>query len=100
MNMRYDDFMADPAKVSANAPQGGKVELMRPSIHVQLQVRKVVAADYNDAAVKAMYEMISDSKLNAVLEHILGKPDIGWPSFADKLRVAKEADGTYTVTLP
>lgn len=72
----------------------------KPTIHVTLQVRNITAQDYNDAAVTAMYLMIEDSRLNPVLEQILGPPTIGWPCFNDKCRVAKECDGTYTVTVP
>lgn len=80
-----------------------------PTIHVTLQVKGIVATSYDDARGIA-YDALSapamtDNILHALLQGFLGKygEEVSDPwryTFLRICRVAKEANGTYTVTVP
>ena len=74
---------------------------MQPTIHVQLQVRKIVADGYNDAKRGAFNTVMGNVGLEEMLHGLLGVEVSEWQmKFYNHARVAKEVDGTYTVTLP
>ena len=78
-----------------------RVHLMRPTIHVQLQVRKIVANNYDHARTLAFDECRKAWGLEHMLYGTLGTDEFEWEDKWNELaRVAKEVDGTYTVTLP
>jgi hypothetical protein len=85
---------AEAAKVSREVP---KVHQMNPTIHVQLQVRKIVAQHYADARFLAYNALAYNSETYALLIRLNAATQ---QQFNELARVAKEVDGTYTVTLP
>jgi hypothetical protein len=82
---------------------------MNATIHVTLVVKGVVAADYDEARGLAYDVLAQDAMtndmLNALMRNMLdqeaARVDNPWRyAFLRKCRVAKECDGTYTVTVP
>ena len=74
------------------------VHLMQPTIHVQVQVRKIVCKTYNAAKVHAYWMLALEDGRPGHLIRGMGIENI--TMFADACRVAKEVDGTFTVTVP
>lgn len=79
------------------------------TIHIQLQVRGIVAVNYDEARGFAYDELsipaMTDNLLHDILRSLLSQNDEGVDNpwryvFLRTCRVAKETDGTYTVTLP
>lgn len=121
MNMRYDDFMKPALTTNDNftreqlrripdytAHLNSRMEAaartrqnfenkMQPTIHVQLQVRKIVALTYEGARMMAYKALSENEETYAVLIRLNAVVIV---QFVDMARVAKETDGTYTVTLP
>jgi hypothetical protein len=67
------------------------------TIHVTLQVRNIVARDYDDAKWEA-FILLERSDETAKIMLKMDVLDQG--HFNEACRVAKECDGTYTVTIP
>lgn len=92
----YTDHLNSRKEAAARTRQSFENK-MQPTIHVQLQVRKIVAGTYHNAADIA-YDQLSDSiEMVRMME---GMGVYGRYTFRGLSRVAKEVDGTYTVTLP
>lgn len=70
---------------------------MQPTIHVQLQVRKIAALSYEAAMIIAHGALSDNDETYAVMVKLNAAELVQFTSMA---RVAKEMDGTYTVTLP
>lgn len=70
---------------------------MQPTIHVQLQVRSIVAKSYEGARVMA-YRCLHDDSTTLDALQKMGMETI--TKFSLAARVAKEVDGSYTVTIP
>lgn len=104
----YTDHLNSRMEAAARTRQSFENK-MQPTIHVQVQVRNVVADSY-DAARGEAYNMLAadamtNGLLHALLQTFLGKygEEVADPwryTFLKMCRVAKEVDGTYTVTLP
>lgn len=67
-----------------------------PTIHVTLQVKNITADSYEDAKLIALQELTEDDGT----DDLLGNLGIDETMFMQTCRVAKEANGTYTVTIP
>jgi hypothetical protein len=69
----------------------------KPTIHVTLQIKGIVAAGYGEAKAFAYQELYT----NALLADVLAEMKLrNFLEFHDACRIAKECDGTYTVTVP
>lgn len=69
-------------------------------LNVTLQVRGINAEDYRDASAQA-FEFIQMQEARAsMLEGILTDSTPWWDQWCAIAKVAKEADGTFTVTIP
>lgn len=64
-------------------------------VNVTLTFRKIVASEYTDSLHRAY--AARDAELQTLL---LSVGVASFEDFAALARVAKEADGTYTITLP
>lgn len=68
-----------------------------PTIHVTLQVRNIAADDYGRAAYLAREQLILSRETRSML---IGLGAYHIVEFRKVCRIAKEANGTYTVTVP
>lgn len=66
------------------------------TVHVSIQVRGIQATDYNDAKGVAYGEIQATS----VRDTLFGIGVYNVHMFWDRCRVARECDGTFTVTIP
>ena len=82
---------------AANKAREGFVNRVGPTIHVQLQVRHIVAEGYVGARVMAFGYLANNDETFGVMVKLNAATLTAFTSMA---RVAKEMDGTYTVTLP
>lgn len=72
-------------------------------MHIELvaTVKNINARDYQDAKDQAYELFMMDERTENLLECILPKSDKTWGREFDAIaKVAKEADGTFTVTIP
>jgi hypothetical protein len=69
----------------------------KSTIHVTLQVRNIVARDYDDAKWEAFIQLERNDETAKIM---LKMNVLDQGHFYEACRVAKECDGTYTVTVP
>lgn len=67
---------------------------------VTIQIRNIHADDYIDARIKAFSYINTVPRGEALLSGILTREDDWWTQWCVMAKVAKEADGTFTVTIP
>jgi hypothetical protein len=68
----------------------------KSTIHVTLQVKGIVAKSYDDAR-GICWELLLNTDMRDILDRMC---IYNIHQFWDMVRVAKECDGTYTVTVP
>ena len=69
-------------------------------LNVTIQVRGINADDYADAKAQAFEFAQMQQGGETLLEGILTDTTPWWDQWCAMAKVAKEADGTFTVTIP
>lgn len=67
---------------------------------VTVQVRMIQAVDYDDAMERAFHYVLITPAGEVLLNGILTGQEDWWEQWKKLAKVAKEADGTFTVTIP